>query len=278
MKNLSLLLGTLLALSGITAVGQEVLADIRVESATPGNAITFQADGNITLDGKCYGNVPTAPSGATVSFFGTQAVAKNGNLYFQGAVNFSSVSFPGDVVASDSSALASFTSAGTFFLKGKCLNSAGCSNTLWQPTVWNDGGTVQFGNNCYNYGNDKITGTFAQPGKATGNQVQWPPTVATTKAAAISDGLTFVGDTFPGNTYDCGNGHLVFMAIWPGYDYHWWRLDQTNGSWTHKPGGTQATNLDSSNNPISNPLLANRGGYTTPGGFFCTCGGLANIQ
>jgi hypothetical protein len=68
------------------------------------------------------------------------------------------------------------------------------------------------------------------------------------------------------------------MAIAPGpgfFDYHWYRLDtNTNGSfqqlWSHKPGSTQATNLDSSGNEITDPATADRGDYTIFGGYFCT--------
>ena len=50
------------------------------------------------------------------------------------------------------------------------------------------------------------------------------------KNFAIADGLKWIDGTFPGNNYDCPNaglpgGQLVYFAIWPGVDYHWWRLD-----------------------------------------------------
>lgn len=34
---------------------------------------------------------------------------------------------------------------------------------------WNEHFFIRFNNNCYNYGNDKITNSFAQPGDASGN-------------------------------------------------------------------------------------------------------------
>ncbi len=46
---------------------------------------------------------------------------------------------------------------------------------------------------------------------------------------------------------------------------NWYRKGR-NGLWTHKPGGTQATNLDNSMNLITDPRTADRGGYTD----FCT--------
>ncbi|EPX54979.1 hypothetical protein D187_009718 [Cystobacter fuscus DSM 2262] len=53
----------------------------------------------------------------------------------------------------------------------------------------------------------------------------------------------------------------------PGLDYHWYRLGE-NGTWSHKPGGSPATNLDNSGNVITDPRTANRGLYTQFCGFF----------
>ena len=39
---------------------------------------------------------------------------------------------------------------------------------LYNPTVWNDNDGIQFNNNCYNYGCDLQTGSYAQPGWAHG--------------------------------------------------------------------------------------------------------------
>ena len=45
-----------------------------------------------------------------------------------------------------------------------------------------------------------------------------------------------------------------------GFDYHWYRLDNT-GRWSHKPGQTRATNLDNSKRPINDPRRADLGTY-----------------
>lgn len=253
-------------------------AQTAIQPTASGKRITFQSTGTLSMDGHCFGNVPTPPAGA-VSVYNGNATAKDGNLFFKGSITQNATLFPDGAMVRNSSGLplASTTSAGNFYLRGTCSNVASCRNTIWEPSRWNDSGTVQYNNNCYNYGNDRITGTFAQPGRASGNMYS-SLTVAEVRDGALSDGLVWVGWTFPGNTYNCGTGHLVFMAVWPNVDYHWWRLDQVNGAWSHKPGGTQARTTDNSGNPISNPLLANRGGYTDNGGFYCTCGGLANIN
>ena len=43
-------------------------------------------------------------------------------------------------------------------------------------------------------------------------------------------------------------------------------MDQ-QGLWTHKPGRTQATDLDNANQLIFDPRNANRNGYNMFGGF-----------
>jgi hypothetical protein len=267
-----------MALASSAAAGS-ASAQVEVEPGVTGSLVRFEYNGNVTLDGHCFGLASPLPTGETANFFNGKGVAKNGSLFVQGSLNFNSLSFPDDIVVRNGTTpVASISSGGNLNLAGTCNNTSGCSNTTWEPAKWNDGGTVQFNNNCYNYGNDKITGTFAQPGRATGHEYT-SFTVSSVQAAALSDGLTFVGWTFPGNNYDCGKGHLLFMTIAPGIDFHWMRVDQSGlGAWSHKPGGTPAKNVDNSNNTITNPLTADRGIYTDNGGFYCTCGGLANIN
>jgi hypothetical protein len=131
----------------------------------------------------------------------------------------------------------------------------------YDPAKWNTP-TVQPYNNCYNYANDQITNTFAQPGRATGHQatVMACPNVT---AGATSDGLHSVAN-FSG-VLPKGGGWYVALVVWPGNDYHWYRQDNV-GCWSHKPGSTPARNTDNSGNPISDPKTCNRGPYTD----FCT--------
>ena len=49
------------------------------------------------------------------------------------------------------------------------------------------------------------------------------------------------------------------------FDFHWYRKGR-NGYWTHKPGGTEVTDVDNSGDPIADPRNADRDGYTS----FCT--------
>jgi len=132
---------------------------------------------------------------------------------------------------------------------------------LYEPAWWNDGGQRQHHNNCYDYASNYRTDTFAQPGRAAGAMYS-ALSCASVKPAAVADELldgTAIGNHCP------INGHMAALVIWPGVDFHWYRKGK-NGYWTHKPGGTPATNLDNSGATISDPRTADRGGYTN----FCS--------
>lgn len=140
-----------------------------------------------------------------------------------------------------------------------------CSLPSYTPAFWNDGGQVQWNNNCYNYSNNKRTDTFAQPGRAAG-AMYGALTCAAVGPAAVADGLDPVAAGVDCSSKKC----KLALVVDPGWDYHWYRLDD-NGMWTHKPGATQATNLDNSGDPINNPETADRGGYTDFCGYYCSC-------
>lgn len=53
----------------------------------------------------------------------------------------------------------------------------------------------------------------------------------------------------------------IAIVVDPDEDYHFYRQD-SNGYWSHKPGGTPVTNLDADKSVIYNPALANRN-YTS---------------
>lgn len=132
---------------------------------------------------------------------------------------------------------------------------------LWEPAWWNDAGQVQFNNNCYNYGTNYRSDTYAQPGLANGAMYA-SITCADVLAGAVADALI----DWPTARNRCPKeGHLVALVVGPNWDFHWYRKGR-NGLWTHKPGGTQATNQDNSGNLITDPRTADRGNYTD----FCT--------
>jgi hypothetical protein len=133
---------------------------------------------------------------------------------------------------------------------------------------WNDGGPIQSGNNCYNYASNYRTNTFAQPGRASGQQYTSLSgcSVAagqrSAKDGAIADQLI---DLPAANNKCPGKGHLVALVVAPNWDYHWFRKGP-NGRWSHKPGSTAAKLTDNSGNIITDPRTADRGPYTQ----FCT--------
>lgn len=131
----------------------------------------------------------------------------------------------------------------------------------YNPGKWNNDQNIQWRNNCYNYANDKITNTFAQPGKGSGQMWSQLVTCASDVApAAQRDGQVPVGP--PASTP--AQGHFIALVLAVGYDYHWYRFDNNN-MWSHKPGQTPARNTDNSGRPISDPRNCDRGPY----GVFC---------
>jgi len=84
--------------------------------------------------------------------------------------------------------------------------------------------------------------------------------------AAQADGNHIWGICFPPGT---GGLWIMALVMAPGYDYHWYRF-MSNGYWTHKPGGTPATDKDSCGKLIPDPRTACRGPYTQFCGFFQT--------
>ncbi|CAH3198134.1 unnamed protein product [Porites evermanni] len=135
----------------------------------------------------------------------------------------------------------------------------------YTPSIWNT--NKQLDNNCYNFANNKITDTFAQPGRGSGAKCLVQDAVCM-RNAAVNDHLEFleaaIGTPIP--PVPSGKKHLVALYVNPGIDFHFYQMDQ-QGLWTHKPGRTQATDLDNANQLIFDPRNANRNGYNMFGGF-----------
>jgi hypothetical protein len=141
------------------------------------------------------------------------------------------------------------------------IDDAKCQNCQYEVSQFNPGfwntPAVQPHNNCYNYGRNWRTDTFAQPGRAHGAQTGIM-VCANVTTAAMADGLKKRCNCLPQSEYP---RRLMALVIDPGWDYHWYR-HQRGGFWGHKPGGTAARNVDSSNVLITNPETCDRGGYT----------------
>eukprot|EP00445_Apocalathium_hangoei_P014479 CAMPEP_0203879728 /NCGR_PEP_ID=MMETSP0359-20131031/24154_1 /ASSEMBLY_ACC=CAM_ASM_000338 /TAXON_ID=268821 /ORGANISM="Scrippsiella Hangoei, Strain SHTV-5" /LENGTH=299 /DNA_ID=CAMNT_0050799203 /DNA_START=27 /DNA_END=926 /DNA_ORIENTATION=+ len=116
----------------------------------------------------------------------------------------------------------------------------------------------QSNNNCYDYANDIVTNTFAQPGRGSGvcpphTRPCVPHTCDDVKKAAVSDGLVWVGADLPKDLP--ARGHYVSLHIWPNSNFHWLRMD-SNKLWSHKPGGSSVRNVDNNGKIISDPSKA----------------------
>jgi hypothetical protein len=143
-------------------------------------------------------------------------------------------------------------------------------------TDWNGDLLVQKNNNCYNYAANRETGNFAQPGYASTGTFLSNYLPASVTAAVVSDGLEAVAAPADGSFPVVPEGKTLVAAISgkaPNYtsDYHWYRRD-SDGNWTHKPGGTAATNLCyGSASPVTDPRVSscwNPNNYDTFVGFF----------
>lgn len=279
---------TVLALACATAAGA---IDFVVQSDVFKRPVNFLENGNVYAYGRVFTNVPTwelpnyyGPLRVTDASGNVVSVVADNHIFLTGSALQNQNAFPGNVKIrrSTGTEIASFGTDGNLYIDNALTTNANCVAPVYEPQKWNDFNEIQSSDNCYNYGNNQLTYTFAQPGRASGGTAA-DMTVALVRTASLNDGLTWVGWNFPGNNYTCpGAGTLVFMTVAIGIDYHWYRLDKAEGKWTHKPGGTEATDRDASNNLITNPLLANRNygflNYTENGGFYCTCGSDANVR
>ncbi|MCE7929701.1 MAG: hypothetical protein DYG91_14580 [Chloroflexi bacterium CFX7] len=141
----------------------------------------------------------------------------------------------------------------------------------YNPGKWNNDPNIRTRNNCYNYANDVITNTFAQPGRGSG-AMYGSLACGDVGAAAGRDGLRSVGSA----SGTPAQGHFAALVIWPGRDFHWYRLD-AGGAWSHKPGQTPVRDTDNSGNRIGDPRTCNRGPYTDFCGYYQTIPGSVRI-
>jgi len=135
-----------------------------------------------------------------------------------------------------------------------------------------DGGCFlsrQSDNNCYDYGTDIATNTFAQPGRGSGQCAPTarpcvPNTCDDVKAAAVADGLEWIGTDLPTKLPEAG--HYVSLHIWPQSNFHWLRMD-ADMYWSHKPGGSPVRNTDNNGDKIQDPAKADVSPWSTHCGY-----------
>jgi hypothetical protein len=121
-------------------------------------------------------------------------------------------------------------------------------------------------NNCYCFASNHLANVrYALPGRRGGR----PSVPPLPQCGNVIDGLRADGwvDGCQTNTI------TIAMVIWPGEDYHFYRV-VTGGPewwWGHKPGATPARYTDESRRPLKQPLRpdsCDRGPYVHFCGFF----------
>ncbi len=149
----------------------------------------------------------------------------------------------------------------------------------YEPDKWNGRREIRETHNCFAYAmnindpkqivdcqKDKDCNVpFHQPGSASGHnrfRADRSKTCSEMVARILGDNPSIRMTTFTG-VCPAGTSKIT-IVVDPKEDYHFFRQD-TNGYWSHKPGGTKVTNLDSSDRPIYDPKLANRD-YTDKNG------------
>ena len=141
----------------------------------------------------------------------------------------------------------------------------------YEPHLYNGKATMQNTHNCFAYAFDvreklskdkcnenECAVPFHQPGRRSGYP-RWheipdkrcPDVVSRIKADVPGVKLTNFTRRCPPRT------SKIALVIDPNEDYHFYRQD-SNGMWSHKPGGTKVTNKDTLGQPIYNPELASR--------------------
>ncbi len=131
----------------------------------------------------------------------------------------------------------------------------------YDPGLWNNP-PIRNSTNCYAYAANDPNGHppgKPQPGEHCGHPMT-DTTCAEVSRAAQCDGMI----PAPNPPTPRAGYYPVALVMDPGVDYHWYRQDD-NGRWSHKPGNTDARDVDASGNPITNPQTANRD-YSGSGG------------
>jgi RHS repeat-associated protein len=155
----------------------------------------------------------------------------------------------------------------------------GCSNSnsntpnalsplapAYEPDNWNSDKYIN-NTNCYAYAFNMLENPLTgkkfpeggmQPGMASGQFPLKSPTKGADEYLEILSGTTegnqklvdmvtadskALGLDFLPYNKSLTGGYAVALAVKPGIDYHWYR-ENGNGTWSHKPGRTKATNQE----------------------------------
>jgi hypothetical protein len=162
-------------------------------------------------------------------------------------------------------------------------------NPKYNPEKFNNDINIRKSHNCYMYALNKIDNKLAKkwqtncsdlnkcirlkhrPGNVNGYISK--PEVSTCeniRKGVLEDNPSI----YLSNQHDiCKNGYYkIASSVNENKSFHFYRQDKNN-LWSHKDGGTRATNLDKSQNEILDPKYCNRGSYKTFCNYFCVPNG-----
>lgn len=140
----------------------------------------------------------------------------------------------------------------------------------FDPSLWNDRRDVRETHNCFSYalnvhdpkqiarcrGKKVCEAPYPQPGFASGHEGfsnASPKTCPNMLARIFGDNPVIKMTAFESQ---CPAGaSKIALILDESDDYHFLRQD-SNGSWSHKPGGTNVTNVDAFGHLIRDPRLA----------------------
>ncbi len=163
--------------------------------------------------------------------------------------------------------------------KGMCVSKSPLSGwePHYMPTLYNQTKKIRTNHNCFAYAFDIMDPPneeeckegdcripFHQPGYSAGY-----PKFSDSGKKYCGDLLARLFGDMPWlrrTTFEarCPKGFSkIALVIDPDNDYHFYRQD-SNGLWSHKPGGMPVTNRDASGKLIYNPELCDRD-YRKPG-------------
>ena len=148
----------------------------------------------------------------------------------------------------------------------------------YDPGLWNRRKELRETHNCFAYAmnihdpkqvracqlNKNCNVPFHQPGSASGHpgfRTQKLKTCPDMIARLLGDNPSMKMTTFEAKCPP--HTSKIALVVDPDEDYHFFRQD-SNGMWSHKPGGTAVTNLDANDRLIYDPALASRN-YTLSG-------------
>ena len=141
----------------------------------------------------------------------------------------------------------------------------------WHPSLWNKIRAFLKTHNCYSYAMNvrdpkqiakcktkkDCHAPYHQPGEASGYDAfsdDHPKTCPNMAMRIFGDNREITRVEFADKCQE--NYSKIALIVDQSDDYHFLRQD-SNGYWSHKPGGSKVTNLDAYGHKIWNPKLAN---------------------